>query len=128
MKALLDTHVFLWWNTNDPRLSPAAHEVIAEGQNEVFVSVASAWEIAIKVGRGSLILPEPPELYVPDRLKLHHFRILPIRLEQALRVHGLPDIHRDPFDRLLIVQSQFEDLPILTNDAVIARYDVNVIW
>ncbi len=128
MKALLDTHTFLWWNMDDSRLSQTARDLIADGGNELFLSVASAWEIAIKAARGSLILPEPPEQYVPSRLQRHQIAPLRIQLSHALRVYNLPPIHRDPFDRLLIAQSQQEDLPILTADSEIVRYDVRVIW
>ena len=128
MKALLDTHTFLWWNMDDSRLSQTARDFVADGSNELFLSVASAWEIAIKAARGSLILPEPPEAYVPSRLQRHQIAPLPIQLSHALRVYDLPPIHRDPFDRLLIAQSQQEDMPILTADSEIVRYDVRVIW
>ena len=128
MRVLLDTHAFLWWNTDDPKLSQTARDVIADGHNEVFLSVVSAWEIAIKAARGSLLLPDPPGHYVPDRMRLHHFLALPIQLSHALHVFDLPEIHRDPFDRILIAQSQLESLPILTTDPEIARYDVAIIW
>ena len=128
MKALLDTHTFLWWNMDDPQLSPAAQGFIADGGNELFFSAASAWEIAIKASRGKLVLPEPPEKYVAARLALHRIQSLPIQLSHALRVYELPELHRDPFDRLLIVQSQMEDLPILTADENIRRYEVQTIW
>ena len=128
MRALLDTQVFLWWNMDDPRLSQAARELIADGHNELYLSAASAWEIAIKAACGSLILPEPPEQYVPSRMRLHRILALPIQLRHALHVYELPSFHRDPFDRLLIGQSRLEDLPILTIDPEISRYDVSVIW
>lgn len=128
MKALLDTHTFLWWNTDDSRLSQTARDFMADGGNELFLSVASAWEIAIKAARGSLILPEPPEQYVPRRLQRHQIAPLAIQLRHTLHVYNLPPIHRDSVDRLLIAQSQQEDLPILTADSEIVRYDVRVIW
>lgn len=128
MRVLLDTHTFLWWNTDDRRLSTLAREVIGDGRNELFLSVASAWEIAIKTARGSLILPEPPDQYVPSRLRLHRMMPLAIQLRHALHVHDLPMIHRDPFDRLLVAQSRLEDLPLLTTDPEIVRYDVAVLW
>jgi len=128
MRALLDTHVFLWWNMDDPQLSSAAREIISDGRNELFFSAASAWEIAIKTARGKLLLPEPPERYVAKRMALHQLQPLPIQLSHALRVFELPDLHRDPFDRLLIVQSILEDLPILTQDENIQRYSVKTIW
>lgn len=128
MRVLLDTHAFLWWNTDDHKLSSVARNVIADDRNELYLSVASAWEIAIKAARGSLVLPDPPEQYVPSRLRLHRIQALPIQLGHALRVYDLPMIHRDPFDRLLIAQSQLETLPILTTDPEIARYNVDIIW
>jgi PIN domain nuclease of toxin-antitoxin system len=128
VKALLDTHTFLWWNTDDPQLSPATRDFIADGRNELYFSAISAWEIAIKAGRGRLLLPESPEKYVAARLALHRIQPLPIQLSHALRVYELPELHRDPFDRLLVVQSQMEGLPILTADENIRRYDVDTIW
>jgi len=128
MKALLDTHTFLWWNLDAPQLSQTVREFIADGDNEIFLSAASAWEIAIKYAKGRLELPEPPDRYVPSRQRLHHFTALPIQLTHALQVYALPAVHNDPFDRLLIVQSQLEKMPLLTVDSEILRYGVEVIW
>ncbi len=128
MKALLDTHTFLWWNMDDPQLSLAARYFIVDGRNELYFSAACAWEIAIKADRGKLVLPEPPEKYVATRLALHRIHALPVQLSHALRVYQLPELHRNPFDRLLVVQSQMEGLPILTADENIRRYDVETIW
>jgi PIN domain nuclease of toxin-antitoxin system len=128
MKALLDTHTFLWWNLNAPQLSTTARDFIADGNNKIILSAASAWEIAIKYAKGRLDLPEPPDLYVPNRLKLHHFSSLAIQTAHALQVHALPPIHNDPFDRLLIVQSQLEKMPLLTTDAEILKYGIDIIW
>ena len=128
MKALLDTHTFLWWNLDDPQLSATARAIIGDGKNEIFVSAASAWEIAIKYGKGRLALPEPPERYVANRMAHYQFLALPIQLSHALRVAALPPIHEDPFDRLLVAQGQMEGLPILTADPEIARYPVDILW
>ena len=128
MRAILDTHTFLWWNLDDPRLSQTAHEVIATGENDLFLSAASAWEIAIKTARGRLILPEAPDRYVANRMLLHRLQPLPIQLSHALHVFNLPGLHQDPFDRLLIAQSQLENLPLLTVDPEISRYEVSIIW
>lgn len=128
MKALLDTHTFLWWNLNDPQLSETARAFISDGRNEIFLSAASAWELAIKYSKGRLELPETPEHYVAHRLTRHRFSALPIQLSHALQVYRLPDIHKDPFDRLLIAQSQLEGLPILSADSEVAQYDVEIIW
>lgn len=128
MKALLDTHVFLWWNINAPQLSAHAREFIRDGRHEIFLSAASSWEIAIKYAKGRLTLPEPPDTYVAKRMALHRFRPLPAQLSHTLQVYKLPDIHQDPFDRLLIAQSQMENLPILSVDKHIRQYDVTIIW
>lgn len=127
MRALLDTHTFLWAALGDQDLSATARGVLEDGSNELFLSAVSAWEIAIKYGR-NLPLHEPPDEYVPSRIARLGLRALPIEVRHALHVYTLPRIHRDPFDRLLIAQAQLEGLPILTSDANIARYDVEVIW
>jgi PIN domain nuclease of toxin-antitoxin system len=128
MRVLLDTHTFLWWITDADSLSGAARETLADGANEVFLSAVSAWEIAIKAGRGRLTLSDEPHRFVTQQLIKNSFHGLPLHLAHALHVYGLPEHHRDPFDRLLVAQSQLEGLPMVTADAEIARYDVSVIW
>jgi PIN domain nuclease of toxin-antitoxin system len=128
MRALLDTHVFLWWNQDDPQLSAVARSTIEDGRNELYLSAASAWEIAIKTAKGRLVLPSPPDRYVAERLAYYGFQALPIQLSHALAVAALPHIHVDPFDRLLVAQSRYEQLPIITADAAFVRYDVQVLW
>lgn len=128
MRALLDTHSYLWWVTGDPRLSEAAREVIEDGRNEVLLSVASAWELAIKSALGRLELANPIDELLPDSLARNGFRPLTVELPHALRVARLPPIHTDPFDRLIVAQAQVEDLPILTSDPAITRYEVDTIW
>jgi len=128
MEVLLDTHVFLWWIEDNPRLSPLAREVIGDANNDVFLSAASGWEIAIKARLGRLKLPDSPERFVAEQLAINAFSSLPIRLSHALHVYALPPIHRDPFDRILVAQSRLEDMPILTADPQIARYSVEVLW
>ena len=128
MKYLLDTHTFLWWNMDDPQLSSIAKEIIADGGNEIFLSAASVWEIAIKTARGRLTLPEDPAHYVASRMSLHNFQALPVQIPHATQVYILPMYHVDPFDRLLIAQSQIESLPLLSVDTDIRNYDVEVVW
>lgn len=128
MKYLLDTHTFLWWNMEDSQLSALAREILTDGGNEIFLSAASAWEIAIKAARGRLILPEDPTRYVSSRLSLHGFQALPIQIHHAVQVYKLPMHHADPFDRLLIAQSQSESIPLLSIDEEIRKYDVEVVW
>ena len=128
MNALLDTHTFLWWITDDPKLSPRAREIIGDGDNTLYLSAASGWEIAIKAGLGRLQLSENPERFVIEHMSLNAITSLPIHLSHALHVYTLPDHHRDPFDRMLIAQSRLEKLPIVTKDPQIAYYAVQVIW
>ena len=128
MRVLLDTHVFVWWLVDDVRLSDESRRVLADTANELFLSVASAYEIAVKAARGRLTLPEPVETYLPSRLRATRCASLDIGLGHVVRAGSLPDIHRDPWDRLLVAQGQIEGLPIVTGDPVIARYDVDVIW
>lgn len=128
VRALIDTHAFLWWNLDDDRLSDGAREVIQDGRNEILVSAASIWEVAIKVSKGRLDLPDEIEFYVTDRLHRNRWHVLPIDERHAIRAAGLPRIHADPFDRALIAQAQVEQVPIVTTDAAITRYDVETIW
>ena len=128
MRALLDTHAFLWAVGEEGRLSATAWSVLEDGANEIHFSAVSAWEIGIKAGRGRLDLPHPVAEYVAERLALFGFRPLAIEIRHALRVASLPRVHNDPFDRMLVAQAQVEGLPILTSDANIARYEVEVIW
>ena len=128
MKALLDTHTFLWWITDDPRLSVEARKIIAEGENELYLSAASGLEIAIKAGLGRLVLPDDPGIFIPEQMAQNAILPLPIRMRHVLHVSHLPDHHRDPFDRLLVAQAQLEDMPILSSDPQIARYPVRIIW
>ena len=127
MKILLDTQCWLWMASSPDRFSVHARSLVETTDNELYLSAASAWEIAIKHALGKLRLPEPPAQYVPSRLDA--LRTLPLAIEHshALHVAALPPRHRDPFDRLLIAQAQVEDLPILTADPIFARYDVTII-
>jgi PIN domain nuclease of toxin-antitoxin system len=129
VRALIDTHTFLWWaSSGGSNLSPRAAEFIADPANEILFSAASAWEIAIKVSSQRLRLPARPERYVPDRVRRHGFTVMPIEMAHALRVSRLPRIHRDPFDRVLVAQALVEDISIVTSDPAIGRYDVETIW
>jgi PIN domain nuclease of toxin-antitoxin system len=128
MRALLDTHTFLWWITDDPRLSQRAREIISRGENKLFFSAASAWEMAIKAALGKLTFPGNLKSFVIEQLAVNGIDPLPVELAHALHASTLPALHRDPFDRLLIAQAQLENLPILTADPQIGRYDVEVIW
>jgi PIN domain nuclease of toxin-antitoxin system len=126
VRILLDTHVFLWLLTEPERLGE--HLPIAEDHsNELLLSAVSSWEIAIKHGLGRLPLPEPPQRYVPERLRAIGARALPIEHTHALAVAALEPLHRDPFDRLLVAQAGLLGVPILTADAAIAQYPVDTL-
>ena len=128
MKIIVDTHVFLWWITDSSKLSKQAKTIISDGDNTIFLSAASSWEIAIKNQLGRLQLPQRPERFIPDQLLRNGMESLPITMSHALHVATLPSIHRDPFDRMLISQAQVEHLPILTADPFFARYRIETIW
>jgi PIN domain nuclease of toxin-antitoxin system len=128
MKILLDTHCWLWWITTPEKLAPEAQRFIGDGQNEIFLSAASSWEIAIKYALGKLPLPENPETFIPPRLARDTIKSLPIHHTHALHVVSLPLHHRDPFDRLLISQAQMECLLLMTVDKQFKSYDVDLIW
>ncbi|HWB71239.1 MAG TPA: type II toxin-antitoxin system VapC family toxin [Egibacteraceae bacterium] len=128
MRLLLDTHCWLWMQVTPERLGQRASALVRDLDNELLLSAASSWEIAVKYGLGRLVLPEPPERYVPDRLQSSGVTPLPVRHDHALRVSSLPHHHGDPFDRLLVAQAQAETLTLLTVDRVFDAYDVAVRW
>lgn len=128
MKLLLDTHAFLWWISDDARLSGRARTLLVDGQNDVFFSAASAWELAIKAGAGRIVLPGDPDRFVAEQVAVNAFQVLPVHIRHALKVFGLPSLHRDPFDRMLVAQAVVEEMPILSADPQLAQYPVEVIW
>lgn len=128
MRLLLDTHAFLWWVTDDDRLSERAGELIADGANDVFFSAASAWEIAIKAGLGRIRLYEDAWSLTPQQLERNAFQALPIHVAHAVAVITLPDVHGDPFDRMLVAQALTEGLTIVSADENLAHYPVPVVW
>lgn len=117
---LLDTHVFLWWNADDPSLGPTARAAIADGDNIVFVSAATAWEIATKRASGKLAASGE----VAHWIRENGFVELAIEVEHAVMSTELPRHHRDPFDRLLVAQARLEELTLVTSDPEIRRYEV----
>ena len=128
MRALLDTHVFMWWINDDPRLSEEAGLVLSDGRNELLFSVASGWEMAIKIRAGKLTVEGSLGPYLLDRLSENAVAVLAISLRHVVGVADLAPLHRDPFDRLLISQALAENLPIVTADPEIIRYPVKTLW
>jgi PIN domain nuclease of toxin-antitoxin system len=122
---LLDTHAFLWFCQDDPLLSTTAKTLIEDLGNRKLLSIASCWEIAIKAGLGKLKLGEPSATYIPAALSRTGFELLPISLVHATAVETLPFHHRDPFDRLLAVQTRIEAIAIVSADAALDAYGVS---
>jgi PIN domain nuclease of toxin-antitoxin system len=128
VRVLLDTHAFLWWISDDPRLSEKAREIIADGRNELFFSAASGWEISIKAGLGRLKVAGDLQRFIADQLSRNAIKVLPIYLSHTLHTRILPDHHRDPFDRILVSQAILEEMPLLSADPKIPHYPVEVVW
>ena len=128
MRVLLDTHAFLWWSADHPKLSTKARTTIMRPDAQILFSSISSWELVIKRLLGRFVPSGDINDLVRSQIALNRFEVLPLTLEHALRVAALPDHHKDPFDRALIAQAQVENIPILSADRAIARYPVEVIW
>lgn len=128
MRLLLDTHAFLWWVNNAPELSPKARAAITKADNECFLSLASCWEMAIKISLGKLSLSQPLDRFIPEQLLANGFQTLDIDFRHITRLPALPFHHRDPFDRLLVAQAASERLTLVTADAALAAYDIKRLW
>ena len=128
MKLLLDTHTFLWLVEGSPSLSPAALAALTDPLNELNLSVASVWELAIKIGNKKLALTDPLHTFVSKWTVTYQLGLLPIDTPHVLAVVGLPDHHRDPFDRILIAQARVEGMTLLSADAKFAAYPVPILW
>lgn len=130
MRLLLDSQVWLWWHLDPKRLSPGARRLLEDGRQAIFFSAASALEMSLKAGIAPdrLQLPEPLSSFLPRTLKEDGFDVLPVDITHAVRLGELPRHHPDPFDRLLVAQAQVEQLAILSADAQLMSYDVEVVW
>ena len=128
MQFLLDTCTFLWLVGGSDELSPRAREAFTDADNDVFLSAASVWEIAIKHRLGRLPLPGAPEVFVPAQRTAHGIEPLPIDEEAALHIAKLPDHHRDPFDRMLVAQALVGGFTLLTPDEAIRKYPARTLW
>jgi PIN domain nuclease of toxin-antitoxin system len=128
LRMLLDSHALLWWILDHPALTPAAREAISGTENTVLISAVSAWEIAIKFRAGKL--PEASDLVsnFPSEIEHEGFQLLPISAEHGIRAGLLPGPLKDPFDRMLIAQSQAENVPIISNETVFEAYGVRRLW
>ena len=128
MRLLLDTCTFLWIIAEYDRLSDQASRALVDSSNEVYLSPLAVWEIALKYGRGTLKLAQPPELIVPKYRAAYHIETLPIVEDAVLHLRRLPRHHNDPFDRMLVCQAISEGMAIVTPDVLIRQYPVNTLW
>jgi PIN domain nuclease of toxin-antitoxin system len=128
VRLLLDTHAFLWFLLDEPKLRVTARSLIADPNNEIEVSPATYWEIAIKIALRKYALPEPFEAFMEREIVINDFRILPIELKHVAILTTMPFHHRDPFDRLLIAQAMVEQIPIVSGDSAFDAYPITRLW
>jgi PIN domain nuclease of toxin-antitoxin system len=128
MNLLLDTHAFLWFIDGNAKLSPRARGLIEDQGNAKLVSVASLWEMGLKMSLGRLDLAQPFEELIPRQMELNGFGLLPVRIPHIAKVLSLPFHHRDPFDRMIAAQCVTEDLSLVSLDSVFDKYSVRRLW
>lgn len=128
MKLLLDTHAFIWWDQQPEKLSARVRRLIESGTNAVYVSIASIWEIQIKLAIGKLTLNRSLPETVTVQQAANGLNVLPIGLAHLWTLARLADLHRDPFDRMLLAQAKFENMRLLSRDSDLKRYGVELIW
>lgn len=128
MRLLLDTHTFLWFIADDSRLSTQARSLIEDAANDIVLSIASVWEMAIKISLGKLSLDTPFATFIPEQLRLNQIDLLGINIEHLSALVSLPFYHRDPFDRLLIAQAIVENIPLIGVDEAFDAYPSVRLW
>lgn len=128
MDYLLDTHVFLWFASDDIKLSTAAKKIIEDGKNNIYLSSASIWELSIKISIGKLKLKKDINKFIAENIAKYRYIPLSVTIHHALAITKLPEIHKDPFDRMLIAQASIEKMKIITSDGYISKYSVKTIW
>ena len=128
MRVLIDTHVFIWYIQTSERLPSSVTAVINDGRNDILLSIASVWEMAIKQSTGKLNLGVPYASFIEEQMRLNNMELLPVRLNHLEVVTTLPFHHRDPFDRLIIAQAMAEDIVLISADSVFSRYPVQRMW
>ena len=128
MNVLLDTHAFLWFVEDSPHLSIVARQLIEKDDIQPYLSIASLWEMAIKISLGKLTLATPFEQFIPHQLELNSINLLNVSIEHTSAIANLPFHHRDPFDRLLAVQARIEKLALISTDSIFDAYGIERIW
>ena len=124
----MDTHAFLWFVLDDKRISTKAKSIIEDSKNEIYFSAASAWEMAIKTKLSRLKFKGELGSFIIEQLSTNSFVPLSITISHSLYTEQLPQIHKDPFDRIIIAQSKLEDLPLISTDKKIRKYPTTVVW
>ena len=127
MRVLVDTQIFLWAITDDARLTTALRSHYRDPEHGLYLSIASIWEMLIKVGLGKLPLPQPSTPYILRQMERNGLELLPVRTSHLAALEKLPALHRDPFDRLLVAQAKAESMPMLTSDPEMRGYGVEVL-
>ena len=128
MKIILDTHAFIWWDSQQTKLSAKALHLCQDPSHTMILSVASVWEMQIKLQLGKLTVKLPLSEIIAIQQEANRLDILPINLQHVLALDGLPTHHKDPFDRLLVVQANIEGAVLLSCDSIFSHYPVNVVW
>jgi len=128
MRVLLDTHAFLWFILDDPRLSRSADAIIVDPANVKLVSPASWWEIAIKMSTGKYVLAVPHDVFFDTAIAANGFQVLGIEPRHTAALIGLPKPHKDPFDRMLVAQAVSEAIPLVSADPALDAYPVRRLW
>lgn len=128
MKLLLDTHVFIWWDSTPSRLSERVQRILQDPSNDVIFSVVSAWEMQIKHQLGKLDLRQPLAAIIEDQCSLNQMSVLPVELDHVLALGALPAVHSDPFDRLLVAQAQVIEAPLVSKDTAVSQYPIRTLW
>lgn len=128
MKLLSDTHSFIWSFSNTKKLSATAAREFKNPANQIFLSVASVWEMQIKIALGKMVFKDTLENIINEQQNVNGIQILPVQLVHALYLENLPPHHKDPFDRLLISQAMVENMTLVSADANFSKYQVNLLW
>jgi PIN domain nuclease of toxin-antitoxin system len=128
MRLLLDTHIFIWYVTDNPKLSATTRALIDKGDNDILLSIVSIWEIAIKHSAGKLSFALPFRMFIEQQLRENSIELLNINLEHIEVVESLPFHHRDPFDRLIVAQAMVERMPVLSADSIFDAYPIRRLW
>ena len=128
MQYLIDTHTLLWITDNNPKLSKKAKSIYLNPANDIYISLASIWEVVIKVSLQKLIIEDTVANFINTQIKGNSIKILDIKLKHIVALENLPYYHRDPFDRLIITQSLLEKIPVLSRDRILDQYPIKRIW